>query len=93
MGGDGNSQLPSSSFQVLSSQHAIEIAPDRQTARAHLAAAVTIESQIGPDCPVVQMAREQGSGVLTQTQNGVFENLYVRCDGVWKFERSTFGAS
>jgi hypothetical protein len=72
---------------------AIEIAQDGQTATARLAAVVTLERDIGPDCPVVRMARAQGGGVVTLTQPGVFENVYVRRDGAWKFLRSTFRAT
>ena len=70
-------------------QDVIEIAPDRQTATALMHCTVEIETVIGPSCPLVEMAREQGGGVLRRTEAGVFEIAYVRRDGSWTIERST----
>ena len=39
---------------------------------------------IGPDCPLVAMAREQGGGVVRHTERGTLENAYVKREGVWK---------
>jgi hypothetical protein len=68
----------------------IEIAPDRQTATSLMHCAVTIETPIGPSCPLVEMAREQGGGVVRRTEEGVFENVYVRRDGAWGITRSMY---
>jgi len=38
------------------------------------------------------MAREQGGGVVRRTEAGVFDNVYVRRDGVWIIEYSTYRA-
>jgi hypothetical protein len=70
-------------------QDAIEIAADRQTATARLHVTVRTETAIGPDCPLVEMARLQGGGVVSRLDSVVFENAYVRRDGVWKILRST----
>jgi hypothetical protein len=71
-------------------QDVIEIAPDRQTATGLMYCAVTIETAIGPSCPLVEMAREQGGGVVRRRGEGVFENVYVRRDGAWSITRSTY---
>jgi hypothetical protein len=68
----------------------IDIAPDRQTATGLMHCAVTIETPIGPSCPLVEMAREQGGGVVRRTEEGAFENVYVRRDGAWSITRSTY---
>jgi hypothetical protein len=68
----------------------IDIAPDRHTATGLMHCAVTIETAIGPSCPLVEMAREQGGGVIRRTEEGVFENVYVRRDGAWSIQRSTY---
>jgi hypothetical protein len=71
---------------------AIEVAPDRQTATSLMHCTVQIETAIGPSCPLVEMAREQGGGVVRRTEAGVFENVYVRRDGMWTIQRSTYRA-
>jgi len=68
----------------------IEILSDRQTATGVMYCTVQIETPIGPSCPLVEMAREQGGGVVRRTEAGVFENLYVRRDGMWTIQRSTY---
>ena len=68
----------------------IEVALDRQTATAVMHCTVTIETAIGPSCPLVEMAREQGGGVVRRSESGVFENAYVRRDDAWSIERSTY---
>ncbi len=71
---------------------AIDIAADRQSATALLRGIVAVEDTIGPDCPLVDMARQQGGGVVRRTEHGVFENVYIRRDGIWTIERSTYRA-
>jgi hypothetical protein len=51
---------------------------------------VQVATPIGPSCPLVEMAREQGGGVVRRSECGVFQNAYARRDGVWSLERSTF---
>ena len=71
-------------------QDVIEVAADRQTATALMHCMVEIETVIGPSCPLVEMAREQGGGVVTRVETGVFENVYARRDGIWTIQRSTY---
>jgi hypothetical protein len=68
----------------------IEVGGDRQTATGLVHRTVEIETVIGPSCPLVEMAREQGGGVVRRSEAGVFENVYVRCDGIWTVQRSTY---
>jgi len=69
---------------------AIEVAPDRQTATSLMHCTVQIETAIGPSCPLVEMAREQGGGVVKRTETGVFENTCVKRDGAWTIERAAY---
>lgn len=78
--------------QEFGEADALELAPDRQTATARLHGTVTLEAAIGPDCPLVRMARGQGGGVVTRTARGHFENVYVRRGDRWRFARSVFHA-
>lgn len=68
----------------------IEIAPDGQTATALMHRTVEVERVIGPECPLIEMARQQGGGVVRQTERRVVENVYVRVNGSWKIDRSSF---
>ena len=74
-------------------QDVIDVAPDRQTATGHLHCTVQVETAIGPSCPLVEMARQQGGGVVRRTEHRVLENAYVRRDGVWKIENVGFGGN
>ena len=71
-------------------QDVIEVAPDRQTATGLMHCTVRLETLIGPSCPLVDMAREQGGGVVTRLETGIFESVYARRDGIWKIQRSTY---
>ena len=70
----------------ISDEDAIEVAADRQTATARLRRLVQSETAIGPSCTLVEMARLQGGGVVASADAAIFENNYVRRDGVWKFQ-------
>lgn len=67
----------------------IDMAADRQTATAVLHCTVRTEAAIGPSCPLVDMARQQGGGVISRAEPGVLENVYVKREGIWKIQRST----
>jgi hypothetical protein len=68
----------------------IEVAPDRHTATGLMHCTVQIETVIGPSCPLVEMARQQGGGVVRRSENGAFEHGYARREGVWTIARSTY---
>ena len=72
---------------------AIEVAPDGQSATARLHRVVEAEDEIGPSCPLVDMARAQGGGVVRRGEHGLFENTYVKRDGAWKIQRSIYRAA
>lgn len=67
----------------------IEIAPDRQTATARLHVLLHTETELGPDCTLVNMARQQGNGVICTSESAVLENACIRRDGVWTILHST----
>jgi len=69
---------------------AIEVAADGRTATAWLHYAADTERPIEPPCPLVEMARAQGGGVMRQAERGVLEGSFVKLDGVWKVERVAF---
>ena len=71
---------------------AIELAPDRATAASRIRCVVHVETAIGPSCTLVEMARQQGDGVLKSTERRVLEHEYVKRGGVWKIARSSYRA-
>jgi hypothetical protein len=85
-----DTSLRSVSADGFGEQDAIDVAADRQTATARVYCVVEADTVIGPSCPLVEMAREQGGGVVTRTEHGVFENAYVRRDGIWRLQRSAY---
>ena len=62
----------------------IEVAPDRQRATARLHVTLHTETEMGPDCTLVEMARQQGSAGIKQAEPAVLETTYVRGDNGWK---------
>jgi SnoaL-like domain len=68
----------------------VVFAPDGQTATARVHCIMSVEEPIGPDCPLLDMARQQGGGVVRRTERGVFEIDYVRRDGTWTLEHSAY---
>jgi MoaF N-terminal domain len=68
----------------------IEILPDGLSAKSLMHCIVEIETAISPSCPLVEMAREQGGGVVKRSETGVFENTYDKRDGIWTIERATY---
>ena len=71
---------------------AIELAVDRVSATARVRCVVHVETEIGPSCTLVEMARQQGEGVLKTVERRVLEHTYVKRGGVWKIERSSYRA-
>ena len=78
------------SAQEFGERDVIEIAPDRQTATSVMHCAVDIETLIGPSCPLVEMARQQGGGVVRRAETGVFNIAFVMRDGMWTIHRATY---
>ena len=71
----------------------IEVAENGLTATACLRYAAETERPIEPACPLVEMARAQGGGVLRQGERGVLEGSFVKVDGAWKIATVAFAAT
>lgn len=68
----------------------IEVAPDRETAMARIHCTVETETAIESSCTLVEMARQQGEGLLRHSERRVLESAYVKRDGAWKIARSEY---
>jgi ketosteroid isomerase-like protein len=67
---------------------AVELAADRLTATATIRCIVSTETAIGPDCTLVQMARQQGEGFRRQVECRLLELDYIKRDGRWQLRRT-----
>lgn len=65
----------------------IDISPDRRTATARTHCTVRTETAIGPNCTLVEMAREQGEGVVRRSEERVLVSHYSNTSGTWRIER------
>lgn len=68
----------------------IEMSADRTIATARMHCTVRIEAPIEPACPLVEMARAQGGGVVKRSESGVFETVCVKHGGTWKLSASSY---
>jgi hypothetical protein len=71
----------------------IEVGAGGAAATARFHCNVVVETVIGPDCTLAQMAREQGEGVLRRAEPRVLDAAFVKADGRWRIVRADFGAA
>jgi hypothetical protein len=74
----------------LGGQDVIQIARDRQSAKAFVHVMMELQNPIDPVCPLEEIGGHSGGGVVPRTEHGVFEHEYIRRDGVWQRRRSTY---
>jgi hypothetical protein len=67
-------------------QDTIAITSDRDTASAAIHCTIHTETAIGPDCTLVDMARQQGEGYLRASAPRVLAARFVRRHGVWRID-------
>ena len=89
----GSPELQGVSADGFGEHDVIDISDDRQTATARFHCTLHFETAIGPDCPLVDMARQQGGGVIRRSEPGFVEHAIVRRDGAWAIERSAWHLS
>ncbi len=69
----------------------VELAGDGLTGEARVACAVHTETPIeAAGSSLVEMARQQGGGVVRATEERVLELACVKQRGVWKIARATW---
>lgn len=66
------------------SSERIDVAADGRSATAALPCVMETETAIGPECPLVDMARQQGGGVVRRIESVVVEATCAKRDGAWK---------
>lgn len=70
----------------------IEVAPDRQSATARFPCLTQVETALDGHSPLVEMARQQGQGVVHSWEHGVYENTYVKRGAEWKILQLRYSA-
>ena len=65
----------------------VEVAPDRRTARARFHCFVKVAAALPGSSPLVEMAQQQGQGIATWWEAGLYDNAYVKTDDGWKIQR------
>jgi len=67
-------------------QDAIEVAPDRKSATARFQCLVQAWVHDTSEYPMMDLARQQGQGILQWWEAGLYENSYVKEGEVWKIK-------
>ena len=68
-------------------QDIIDVAPDRNTARAQFAYSMQVGAPMASDSQLVKMARLQGQGIIKWWEGGIHEVSYVKEGDSWKIKR------
>jgi hypothetical protein len=80
---------PMPKCQLDAAQHrdAIEVATDRQSAKALFWFSMRVGSPMDSESTLVQMARLQGQGIVHWWESGIYDNSYVKIGNVWRIKR------
>lgn len=71
----------------------IRLHEDGHTAAVEIRCTIHTETEIGPNCTLVEMARLQGGGVVRRSVDHVLATDCVKRDGVWKILRAELRSS
>ncbi len=70
----------------------IDVSADRQSATARFPCRVQIETALDGPSSLVEMARQQGQGLMHSWEHGQYENSYVKCGADWKIRELRYRA-
>lgn len=84
------SSIRNVSADRFASHETIRLARNGETATVAIHCVVQTQTEIGPNCTLVEMARQQGDGVLRRSDARVLESSCVKRDGIWKLARAVF---
>jgi hypothetical protein len=90
----GNNYGPVHGFLLdqTQEQDVVEVAPDRKSAKARFHCLVQAGAQVVSDSPMMEMARQQGQGILQWWEGSIYENSYVRDGDIWKIKKLDYRA-
>ena len=84
--GGHNGPLPGFLLDHLQLQDVVDVAPDRMTAKARFRTLMQAGAHKDADNPMAKAAREQGGSPRQWWEGGIYENSYVKQDGLWKIK-------
>jgi hypothetical protein len=67
-------------------QDVIDVSPDRSSAKARFRSLMQAGVHVDSNAPMANWGREQGQHPRQWWEGGIYENEYVREDGVWKIK-------
>jgi hypothetical protein len=70
----------------LQMQDVIHVAPDRKTAQARFRCFMQAGAHESSKSPMAEMSRKQKQPLMRWWEGGIYENTYVKQDGVWKIK-------
>jgi hypothetical protein len=73
-------------------QDVVDVAPGRKSAKARFHCLMQVSVQLVSDSPLMEMARQQGQGILQWWEGGIYDNSYVREGDVWKIRKLDYRA-
>jgi hypothetical protein len=73
-------------------QDVVEVAPGRKCAKARFHCLMQMAAKVVSDSPLMEMARQQGQGILQWWEGGIYDNSYVRDGDVWKISKLDYRA-
>lgn len=82
--GGKNGPVPGFLLDHPQLQDVIDIAPDRSSAKARFRSLMQAGVHVDSDSPMANWGREQGNHPWQWWEGGIYENRYVRENGVWK---------
>jgi hypothetical protein len=73
-------------------QDVVDVAQDRKSAKARFHCLMQMGAKIVSDSPMMEMARQQGQGIVQWWEGGVYKNSYVRKGDIWRIQRLDYRA-
>ncbi len=71
-------------------QDAVEFTPDGKFAQARFHCLMQVSARDTTKYPMMDLARQQGQGILQWWEDGLYENTYVKDGDIWKIETLSY---
>ena len=90
----GNNYGPVHGFLLdqTQEQDVVDVTPDRKSAKARFHCLMQVGAKVVSDSSMMEMARQQGQGIMQWWEGGIYENSYVKDGNIWKIKRLDYRA-